>query len=246
MIRIFLGFDQREALAFHVCSQSIIEKASEPIAIHPLASSLFKGLEGDGSTDFLLSRYLVPQLCGFEGWAIFMDGDMVVDADIAELWAWKNTHADQAVAVVKHQYKTKEKIKYRGSTLQSPNVDYPRKNWSSVVLWNCAHPKNRLLDPGYIKATTPTYLHRFGWLKDADIGELTPDWNYLVGEQGPSSAFVYHYTHGIPALQHYADGFASWHWHGTYLRAMEAAGEHASTIAERAALRIGHSEKRRA
>jgi lipopolysaccharide biosynthesis glycosyltransferase len=246
MIRVFLGFDQREALAYHVCSQSIIENASEPVAIHPLSSSMFKGMEGDGSTDFILSRYLVPQLCGFDGWAIFLDGDMVVDIDIAEMCGWMNTHSDKAVAVVKHRYKTKEKIKYVGSTLQSPNIDYPRKNWSSVVLWNCAHPKNRILDAQYIKAATPTYLHRFGWLDDSDIGELTPDWNYLVGEQGPANAHIYHFTHGVPALKHYADSYGSWHWHAAYLRAMECAGEHAVTIASRADERIGQPEKKRA
>jgi lipopolysaccharide biosynthesis glycosyltransferase len=246
MIRIFIGFDQREALAFHVCCQSIIEHASQPVAIYPLSKEMFKELHAEGSTDFVLSRYLVPQLCNYQGWAIFIDGDMVVDTDIEGLWNWQNTHADKAVAVVKHNYKTKEKIKYVGSTMQSPNVDYPRKNWSSVVLWNCAHPKNRGLDRGYIDATTPQVLHRFGWLDDGDIGALTPDWNYLVGEQSPSSAYVYHYTHGVPALKHYADDFKSWAWHRTYLNAMECGGEHAVTIAKRADERIGTPEKIRA
>lgn len=237
-IRIFIGHDPREALAFHVCSQSIIEHASCPVAIYPLASSMFK-VQADGSTDFVLSRYLIPSLCDFEGWAIFLDGDMVLDVDIAQLWAWKNTHADKAVAVVKHAYKTKHKLKHVGSTLQSPNTDYPRKNWSSVVLWNCAHPKNRVLDVGYINSAASSHLHRFGWLDESDIGALTPDWNYLVDEQAPSSAHLYHYTLGVPGMKHYADGYSSWRWHRYLLSALECGGEWPSTIVKRAEERVG-------
>lgn len=246
MIKVFLGFDQREALAYHVCCQSIIERASEPVAIHPLSKEMFKSLRQDGSTAFTLSRYLVPKLCGYEGWAIFLDGDMVLDVDIADLWNWQNTYPNAAVAVVKHNYKTAHKMKFLGSTLQSPNADYPRKNWSSVVLWNCAHPKNRVLDEGYIKTFTPSILHRFGWLDDTDIGALTGDWNYLIGEQPPSSAYLYHYTLGVPALRMYADDYAAWRWHTAYLKATECGGENASTIAKRAEERIGHPEKLRA
>ena len=154
MIRCFLGFDQREAIAYHTCCQSIIEKATEPVQFIPLARNMLGDFDSDGSNAFTLSRYLVPSLCGWEGWAIFLDGDMTVNVDIAQLWAWQNTYADKAVALVKHDYKTKHPRKYIGSTLESPNVSYPRKNWSSVVLWNCAHPDNRVLDAEYIRSTS--------------------------------------------------------------------------------------------
>lgn len=226
-VRIFVGFDPRESLAYHVCSQSLIEKASMPLEIHPLSVNMLHGFDGTrgGSNSFNTSRFLVPMLCNYQGWAIFIDGDMVVDVDIAELWAWARTHESKAVAVVKHDYKTKNPTKYIGTPMRSANVDYERKNWSSVVLWNCAHPGNRLLDEAYIRETSPQVLHRFKWLTDSDIGELSAGWNYLVGEQAPSSAHLYHYTLGVPGIKHYANDHASWKWHQALLSTLACAGE---------------------
>jgi len=234
MIKIFLGFDQREAVSYHVCSQSIIEKASEPITICPLPAVV----ESDGSNAFTLSRYLIPHLCDYQGWAVFIDGDMVVDADITRLLDYKD--CAKAVSVVRHDYKTKSPIKYRGSTLESPNANYPRKNWSSVVLWNCEHPSNRILTPEYVKATSSLVLHRFGWLAEGDIGALIENWNYLVGEDPPSSANIYHYTLGIPGIKHYANDHASWKWHRALLRSLECGGEQAVSMVQRADEAIGH------
>ena len=147
MIPVMIGFDPRESVAYHVCSQSIISRSSEPVAITPLA---LKGLKGyheshkDGSNAFIYTRFLTPHLMNYQGWAIFVDGDMVVQDDIAKLWAMRDDR--YAVMVVKHDYKTKAREKYLGNV----NEDYPRKNWSSVILWNCGHPANRCLTPGYI------------------------------------------------------------------------------------------------
>ena len=235
--RIFIGFDQREALAYHVCSQSIIEQANSPIAIYPLSSKMVD-CRTDGTNTFTLSRYLIPMLCDYQGWAIFIDGDMVVDIDIAQLWAWQYTHSDKAVAVVKHEYKTKHPKKYIGTRMESDNIDYPRKNWSSVVLWNCAHPQNRCLDTKFISTNSAAFLHRFAWLDVDDIGSLSAGWNYLVGEYSPSGAHIYHYTLGIPAIKRYADDCASWKWHQAYLNAMQCAGENAVDIADRADRRM--------
>lgn len=241
-IKIFIGFDPREAVAYHVCCQSIIEKASIPVAIHPLYRGMLNEFDGqrDGSNAFTFSRYLVPYLCDFTGFAIFMDGDMVVDIDIAQLWEEQKTHYAKAVAVVKHDYRTKYPRKYIGSKLEANNVDYPRKNFSSVILWNCAHFSNRVLVPEYVADAPVSFLHRFQWLADKDIGELLPDWNYLVGEYPPLSPALLHFTLGIPGIKHYADDHGSWKWHSSFLRMLECAGEDPSDVVARAQERVGH------
>jgi lipopolysaccharide biosynthesis glycosyltransferase len=239
-VRIFVGFDQREAAAYHVFCQSVIEKSSLPVEFHPITKGMFSG--GEGSNSFTLSRYLVPHLCDFNGWALFLDGDMVCDVDIAELWGWRNTLSYKAVSVVKHDYKTRHHRKYVGSKLATDNEDYPRKNWSSVVLWNCSHFANRVLTPEFVSAatpSTPSYLHRFEWLQDKDIGELSPDWNYLVVESSPASPHLYHYTLGVPGLTHYADDYGSWKWHRALMNALECAGEAPVAMVQRSMERSG-------
>lgn len=240
-IRVMIGYDPRETAAYHVCCQSIIEKATQPVAFHPIAENMLKDFDGkrDGSNSFNVARFLIPMLCDYKGWAIFIDGDMVVDVDIAELWAWKNTYPNKAIVRVDHDYKTRHSRKYLGTPMESANVDYPKKNQSSVVLWNCAHPGNRLLDESYIRETSPTVLHRFQWLVDSDIGSLTENWNYLVGEQSPSTAHLYHYTLGVPGIKHYADWHGSWKWHRALMHTLRCAGEDPLDMVARAKQRIG-------
>lgn len=240
-IRIFIGYDPREAAAYHVCCQSILETTTKPVSFHPLALSMLKGFDGqrDGSNAFNLSRFLVPQLCNYEGWALFIDGDMLVDVDIGQLWAYRHAMFDKAVGVVKHEYATRNPRKYVGTPMESANVDYPRKNWSSVMLWNCAHPSNRMLDAAYIADSSPKALHRFTWLADSAVGELSPGWNYLVREFGPSSAHLYHYTCGVPGIRHYADDHGSWNWHAALLKALRCAGEDPVEMVKRSQERVG-------
>lgn len=240
-IRLFVGYDAREALAYSVFCESVIHRASLPVSFTPIHQGMSRDfdLERDGSNAFMLARFLVPMLCGFQGWAIFCDGDMVVNADIKELYDYRLGYEDKAVCVVPHDYKTKAKLKYVGSSLESPNIDYPKKNQSSVILWNCAHPSNQDLTESYIAKQTPKYLHRFGWLNEDEIGELPTEWNYLVGEQPPSKAHLNHYTLGLPALKAYANDYGSWHWHSAFLRMMQAAGEGPQVIAKRALERVG-------
>lgn len=235
MIRIFVGYDHREAAAYHVFCESVIRASNSPVAFYPLHKPMLGGFDGqrDGTNAFIFSRYLVPMLCDYKGWAIFADGDMTVTRDIAELWNYQSEYADKAVAVVKHDYKTKASRKYIGSSLESANVDYPRKNWSSVILWNCAHPANAVLTHEYVSESKPQHLHRLGWLMDSQIGALPPEWNYLVGEHGPSSAALNHYTLGVPALKHYADCHGSWHWHGALASALECGGEDIVSMVKR-------------
>jgi hypothetical protein len=241
VIPIYVGFDQREAVAYHAFCQSVIAKTSRPVAFIPLHGPALRNFDGqrDGTNAFIFSRYLVPYLCGYAGWALFFDGDMICNEDVAELFAYKDMYADKAACVVKHDYKTKHPRKYVGSKIENANVDYPRKNWSSVVLWNCGHPANRLLNPEFVADATPAALHRFTWLSDSEIGELPTEWNNLVGEYPPGSAKLDHYTLGVPGLRYYADCHASWRWHKTLINALECAGENPVRMIERAEDRIG-------
>lgn len=218
-IRIFIGYDKREASAYHVCVQSLIEHSSEPLEIHPLALNnmerFYAERHTDGSNAFIYSRFLVPYLCGFAGWAIFLDGDMLVRRDIAELW--NNRRADRGVQVVQHDYRTRFPVKYLGNK----NDDYPRKNWSSVILWNCGFFPNRQLTPEFVAQQPGSFLHRFGWLRDLQIDGLPPEWNHLTMEQDANpSAALYHYTVGLPAFDGYDKQEGAKEWFETADRAM--------------------------
>ena len=211
-IPIFIGYDPREAIVFHVCANSIIRNSSVPVSITPLALNNFKDYtetHTDGSNQFIYSRFLVPYLTGFSGHAIFIDGDMIVRGDIAELWNYRNqSHAD--VHVVKHDYKTKMPVKYLGAK----NEDYPRKNWSSVMLFNCNNFPTKKLTPEYIQKSTGAHLHRFEWTDDSRIGELPKEWNWLPDEYGENpDAKLLHYTLGAPCFHEFADTPQGNEWH---------------------------------
>jgi lipopolysaccharide biosynthesis glycosyltransferase len=211
MIPIFIGYDPREAIAFHVCANSIIRHATRPVSIIPVALNLFKDYtetHTDGSNHFIYTRFLVPHLMEYTGWAIFIDGDMVVRDDITKLWDLRNPYND--VLVVKHDYQTKMTEKYLGAK----NENYPRKNWSSVILWNCNSFPNRKLTPEFVQKATGAELHRFTWLEDSRIGELPKEWNWLPDEYGPNlDAKLLHYTLGTPCFHDFADTPQSAEWH---------------------------------
>jgi lipopolysaccharide biosynthesis glycosyltransferase len=211
-IPIFIGYDPREAIAYHVCANSIIRNSSTPVSITPLALNLFKDYtetHTDGSNQFIYSRFLVPYLTGYVGQAIFIDGDMIVRGDITELWQLRDLTKD--VQVVKHDYKTKMTEKYLGSK----NENYPRKNWSSVMLFNCQNYSTKKLTPEYIQKSTGAHLHRFEWTTDDRVGELPPEWNWLDVEydHNPNAKLI-HYTLGTPCFHDFADqGTFSTEWH---------------------------------
>lgn len=203
-IRLFIGYDPREAVAYHVLSHSILSRASVPVQIMPLAldhlgSLLTRERNPLQSTDFAFSRFLTPYLAGFEGWAIFMDCDMLVLSDITELWNLRDER--YAVQVVKHDYTPKGQTKF----LQQAQTTYEKKNWSSVMLMNCARCK--ALTPEYVNTATGLELHRFRWLEDESlIGELPIYWNYLVDEYDtidPAPIRNLHYTIGGPYFDEY-------------------------------------------
>lgn len=214
MIPLYVGFDQREAIAYHTFCQSVLNHSSRPVSFVPLALPLLKGYEEthtDGSNAFIYSRFLVPHLQEWNGWAIFCDGDMLVRDDISKLWKMRDHN--YAVMVAKHKYKTKHKRKYIGTSMETVNVDYERKNWSSVMLWNCEHPCNRILTPAYVQDATGRKLHRFEHLDDSDIGEIPLEWNWLAEEyENNADAKLVHYTLGIPSIDHYRGSNHSAEW----------------------------------
>ena len=213
-IPVFVGYDPREAIAYHVCANSIIRNASAPVAIIPVALNLFtdyKETHGDNSNHFVYTRFLVPYLMDFKGRAIFIDGDMVVRGDIIELYESLKTAHD--VAVVKHDYKTRMPVKYMGA----PNEDYPRKNWSSVIVWDCQSYPNRRLTPDFVQKQPGSFLHRFSWIDDDRIQALPPEWNWLPDELGENTeAKLLHYTLGTPCFHEFADTTQAAEWHSEH------------------------------
>jgi lipopolysaccharide biosynthesis glycosyltransferase len=202
-IPIFIGYDERESVAYHTFCQSIISNSKQPYSFTPLS-----GEQRDGSNSFIYARFLVPHLRNYKGWAIFADGDMVCQESIWNLWALRDEA--YAVMVVQHDYKTKHPVKYLGAK----NEDYPRKNWSSLVLWNCGHESNRILTPAYVEKASGAVLHRFSHLQDDEIGLLPTKWNWLVGEYPENNdAALLHYTIGTPCFEQYTDCDSAEAWH---------------------------------
>jgi lipopolysaccharide biosynthesis glycosyltransferase len=218
-INLIVGFDQREAVAYHVFCQTIIDRATMPVQFLPLAENTlneYKEVHTDGSNKFIYSRFLTPYLMNYSGWAIFADGDMVCQADISELWSLRDE--TKAVQVVKHNYTTKAAKKYLGNK----NEDYPKKNWSSLILWNCSHSENAILTPEFIQSQPGSFLHRFSWLEDSLIGGLDAEWNWLAIEypENPNAKLI-HYTLGTPCFKDYAQAPMSDSWNKSYLRINE-------------------------
>lgn len=211
MINIFIGYDPRESVVFHTCVNSIIRHSTQPISITPLALknlNSYKESHTDGSNQFIYSRFLVPYLQNYNGWAVYIDGDMILRDDISNLWKLRDPN--NAIMVVKHDYKTKSRIKYLGSI----NEDYPRKNWSSVILWNSSHLACRKLSPKFIENAHGSELHRFKWLEENLIGELPIEWNWLPDEFGSNlNAKLIHFTIGAPCFHEYANVPMSSEWH---------------------------------
>lgn len=221
MNNIYIGWDTREDVAYKVCKHSI-EKRSRGYNVIPLKHKdlrkqgvftrawLTNGTDGNRydlvdmrpfSTEFSHTRFLVPHLNKYQGWALFMDCDMIFTSDIKELF--KLVDNRYACMVVKHIHKPSEDIKMD----DQPQSKYFRKNWSSFVLWNCAHPKNKFLSVENVNKLTGTDLHTFSWLEDKDIGALPMSYNWIEGVSPAISGKpdVVHYTLGGPWFPNYQD-----------------------------------------
>jgi lipopolysaccharide biosynthesis glycosyltransferase len=214
-MKVFVGYDDREDIAYKVCEYSIKRKNKKTEVFSLKQEELNEtGLywrEKDplSSTAFTFTRFLVPALMNYEGWAIFCDCDIIWMIDPDEIMK----HADEkyAVMVVKHDYQPPEGEKMDGQK----QLPYPRKNWSSVILWNCGHPSNKKVTPDLVNTETGQYLHRFNWLKNDEIGELTHHWNWLVNhyhEPKDGVPHVIHYTEGGPWFENYKHCEYGYHW----------------------------------
>lgn len=205
MLRIFIGYDPRESVAFHVLSHSLLRRSSVPLSVSPLVRSQLKSVYTrprgpTESTEFSMTRFLVPALSGYQGWSIFMDCDMLCRADIAGLAAEIERQPDKAVLVCKHDYTPRTERKFLGHV----QTKYTRKNWSSLMLFNNA--RCRSLTSDYVNTASGLELHRFAWVDDASIGELSLDWNWLVGEyEYNPNARIVHFTIGGPYFAAYRD-----------------------------------------
>jgi lipopolysaccharide biosynthesis glycosyltransferase len=207
-MKVYVGYDTREDMAYQVCKHSITTKQPEA-QIRPLKQQELRDAgwytrpkDKLASTEFTFTRFLIPELMNFKGWAVFMDCDMILTTDIKELF----DQADDKYAVmcVQHDYTPKEGTKMDG---QKQTI-YPRKNWSSVMLFNCGHPSNARLTQDMVNdpEINGAYLHRFSWLKDEEIGELDHTWNYLVGVYDDiETPKLIHYTEGGPWFENYRD-----------------------------------------
>lgn len=207
MLRIFIGYDPRESVACYTLAHSIVRRSSLPVSIAPLVQHQLRDLRlywrargPTESTEFSMTRFLVPALSDYQGWSMFIDCDMLCRADIAELAREIERQPDKAVLVCKHDYVPKTQRKF----LDQVQTRYTRKNWSSLMLFNNA--RCRALTPEYVNSASGLELHRFAWIEDAAIGELALEWNWLVGEYARNpGAKIVHFTIGGPYFPAYRD-----------------------------------------
>lgn len=201
-MRVYIGFDERETVAYHVLAHSIIRRATRPVSLTPLIRGQLRALGYQGgrdemaSTDFADTRFLVPFLAGYKGKAVFMDCDMLARDDLTELMDLPMD--DKAVLVRQHDHRPRTDTKFLGAK----QTTYRRKNWSSLIVFDCA--KCSALTPSYVAAAGGLSLHQFEWLRDDQIGELPYGWNHLVGYEtyDPSVPLV-HFTEGTPCFDGY-------------------------------------------
>lgn len=213
-LRIYLGWDPREAVAYAVAGQSLRRHTSRPLDIRPIRLDWLRDRgwyrrptevrdgrlwdvisEAPMSTEHAIARFFVPHLQGCNGWALSADCDILARSDIAALFALADDRF--ALMVVQHAYVPAESVKMDGQV----QTTYQRKNWSSVMLWNCAHPAHSALTLEVLNTWPGRDLHAFRWLSDDEIGALPATWNHLVGVV-PEAALV-HFTLGTPDMPGY-------------------------------------------
>ena len=215
MIKVFIGYDSKEKVAFNVLSYSILKNSTRPVSITPIylpniKDNFTRERSNLESTEFSFSRFIVPHLTNYKGWAVFMDCDQLMVGDIAELWRLRDEK--YAVQVCKHDYVPRTDTKFLGQV----QTKYPKKNWSSFMLMNC--DKCTALTPDYVNTATGLQLHQFKWLADDNlIGDVPLEWNWLAGEyEYKKDVKNIHYTEGGPWFNEYRDCDYSKEWFNVY------------------------------
>lgn len=212
VLKVFVGYDAREDEAYNACRRSILSNTDSIVHINPLVKEdmakigLYyrdKNYPNEvAATDFSFTRFLVPYLRQYNGWAVFCDCDFVFTQDIQKLFNMANNK--YAVMCVKHQYIPKTTMKMDGQVQKA----YPKKNWSSMMLFNCSHDDCKTLDIDSVSRESGAWLHQMKWTNDENIGEVPLEWNFLVGEYDKESLngktpAVLHYTLGCPFMEGY-------------------------------------------
>jgi lipopolysaccharide biosynthesis glycosyltransferase len=215
--KIFIGYDSREAIGFHVLAHSILLNSTIPVSITPIKltniKNFYKRKKGKkDSTEFSISRFLTPYLSGYKGYSLFLDCDFIVKGDVADLIKIIVKNPDKTIWCVQHKnYLPKYKKKF----LNEKQLPYLRKNWSSFMLFN--NKKCKALKPKFVQKVNGLYLHQFKWIKNFNqIGKLPKKWNNLVGEQKILNNFkALHYTSGGPYFKKYrnCDGAKFWFYY---------------------------------
>ncbi len=208
-LNVYIGYDSKEDIAYRVCKHSLLKRTNSDINVYSLklqelvAKKFYsRSIDPLASTEFTYSRFLVPALSNYEGWAIFCDCDFIFFDDISKILDGLDTK--KAVYCVQHDYTPKEKHKMDG---QKQTI-YPRKNWSSFILFNCNHPSNQKLTVDVVNSETGSYLHQFKWLDDNEIGSLDERWNWLEGwtsQHNNQHPFAVHFTRGGPWFDEWQD-----------------------------------------
>ena len=208
-INFFIGYDPKEDIAYRICKYSLLKRASTTVKVFSLkldeliAKKLYtRTVDPLASTQFTYSRFLVPKLMNYTGWAVFCDCDFIFLDDVNNLI--KNLDDSKAVYCVQHDYTPKEKHKMDG---QKQTI-YPRKNWSSFILFNCSHPSTKNLTVETVNSENGAYLHQFKWCKNEEIGKLDERWNWLEGwtsNHNNNKPFAVHYTRGGPWFSEWQD-----------------------------------------
>ena len=200
-LKIFVGYDSREDVAFRVCKASLLRQSQAALSIHPIKQRSVRELglytrphDGTSTTEFSLTRFLTPYIAASDDWSVFVDCDFLFTTDIARMVAALDR--SKAVHVVQHNYRPRD----GGKMDNQSQTAYPRKNWSSFMVFNGTHPDVRALTPSVVNSASPAFLHRFAWTSDAAIGALPLGWNFLVGEYDKPSEVpaAIHYTLGGP------------------------------------------------
>ena len=206
-LKIYVGYDSREDIAWQVCRHSILRHTSGDVEIYPLKQTTLRELglytrDADkAATEFSITRFLTPYLGAHEGWSIFVDCDFLISRDITEIFDLLDD--SKALYCVHHDYTPANAVKMDGQA----QTTYPRKNWSSFMAFNGAHPNVKALTPAVVNSESPAFLHRFTWLEDDMIGELPLEWNFLEGEypKPDQQPICVHYTNGGPWFAEWQD-----------------------------------------